>query len=685
MSLKNLLTNLPFHLALIALLGLLAYSNTFDVPFQWDEEHFIVENPIVKDPGYFIEPSKAKGFEQYGAFKNRYIGYLTFALNYKIHGLDVTGYHIFNLAVHILNALLVYFLVVLTMRTPFLSNPPSSPLKLRGDSRRPMGGGLFTGGQEGGTIALFSALLFVSHPIQTEAVTYIFQRFASLAAFFYLLSLVLYVKWRLSSLGHSGLSGISLRKDSRQAGMTARQSILYLLSLLSALLAMKTKENAFTLPVMIALYEFFFFRGPIKRRALYLIPFILTMLIIPLTLIGVDKPLGEIIGGVGPAMGGSGKISRWDYLFTQFSVVVTYIRLLLLPVNQNIDYDYPVFRTFFNPQVVLSFLFLLSVFCLGAYLLYRSLLKPHLRLVSFGIFWFFITLSVESSIIPIPMVIDEYRLYLPSVGFLLGVIVIFLFSMSSRNRKSAKIAVTALSLIIYLFSMGAYVRNKVWESRISLWEDVVIKSPQKAIGYIMLGYAYASLGDADKSIAYYQDALKREPYSQTAHNLLGLAYYDRGRIDKAIGHYQVVLMLNPNSAVAHNNLGTAYRRAGLPEKALEHFQNASRLNPAFAEAHCNLGMALSDRGMVDEAIEHYRIALKIKPDFIEALIGIGNIHFREGNIDEALRHYTAAVGLQPGNALLHDNLGVLYLKKGFTDKAEEYFMKAKTIKDSSKK
>ncbi|MBI4823806.1 MAG: hypothetical protein HY805_06215, partial [Nitrospirae bacterium] len=113
-AIKKLSGLFAFYIIFIALIGLLSYSNTFNSPFQWDEDYLIAQNPIVKDLSYFLEPSKAKGFEYYGAFKGRYIGYLTFALNYKIHGLDVRGYHVFNLTIHILNALLVYFLVLLT-------------------------------------------------------------------------------------------------------------------------------------------------------------------------------------------------------------------------------------------------------------------------------------------------------------------------------------------------------------------------------------------------------------------------------------------------------------------------------------------------------------------------------------------------------------------------------------------
>ncbi len=175
------------HCLLIALVALLAYSNTFQSPFQWDEEDFIVQNPIVRDLEYFANPSKAKGIDpDYEIFlRTRYVGYLTFAVNYQIHGFDVLGYHIVNVIIHILNAVLVYLLVQLTFKTPFLKETT-----LRNHS---------------GPIALFSALLFVSHPAQTEAVTYIFQRHASFVTLFYIGSLVCYILWRSKGEAKEGI------------------------------------------------------------------------------------------------------------------------------------------------------------------------------------------------------------------------------------------------------------------------------------------------------------------------------------------------------------------------------------------------------------------------------------------------------------------------------------------------
>jgi hypothetical protein len=155
---KSLFQKTFTHLILIVILGLIAYSNTFHVPFYFDDKSVIVENPIIKDFQYFTSPLKSKVFtEHFGnyRFRSRYIGYLTFALNYSIHGLDTIGFHIVNLVIHVCTALLVYLLVHLTFQTPFLLTS-----ELRTYSRQ---------------IALFTALLFACHPLQTQAVTYIWQ------------------------------------------------------------------------------------------------------------------------------------------------------------------------------------------------------------------------------------------------------------------------------------------------------------------------------------------------------------------------------------------------------------------------------------------------------------------------------------------------------------------------------
>jgi tetratricopeptide (TPR) repeat protein len=577
------------HVLLIAALGVLAYSNTFNVPFVFDDKEQIADNPVVKDLRYFTSPSEADnvlaGNKLY-TFRTRYIGYLTFALNYRLHGLDVAGYHIVNLIIHILNALLVYWLLGLTFKTPFFSSMKNTGI----------------GGP--GLISLLAALLFVAHPVQTQAVTYVVQRLASLVTLFYLFSLVMYIKTRLAKSGKS-------------------QGIFYALSLVSAVLAMKTKENAFTLPFAIVLYELMFLNGNLIRRAKHLMPLLLTSLIIPFTLLGISSGnLHDVMGSITSSK--AIEISQGDYILTQFRVIVTYVRLLILPLSQNLDYDYPIYRSFFDPEVFLSFLFLLLLFGFGIYLYYRSRSADiGLRLSAFGIFWFFITLSVESSVIPIADVVFEHRAYLPGVGAFMAIVpVSSLLLEKITNKNVKKFAVLSIVLVILVFSCAAYGRNNVWGSELGLWEDTVRKSPGKA----------------------------------RPHNNLGEIYGKGGRHSKALKELQTALKINPDYAEAYNNLGNVYDNLGRYNDAVDAFQSALMIDPNDAATYNNLGIVYDNLGKYDEAIKGYHAALSINPELAEAHNNLGAVYYRQGRFEEAASEFQSAARLKPGNADFKRNL-----------------------------
>jgi Flp pilus assembly protein TadD len=600
---------------LVAALGLFAYCNTFNVPFHFDDISNIVENVTITDMDYFTSPSKREVLLKHTAFRSRFVGYLSFALNYRMHGLDVMGFHITNLAIHIMNALLLYTLVMLTFRTPRIRE--SYLIK------------------HSGAIALMSALLFVSHPVQTQAVTYIVQRFASLAVTFYLISLVAYAKSRLS-------------------GRKTTCIMYYALSIASAVLAMKTKQTAFTLPVMAALYEFVFFKGRAARRLLGLIPLFLTMPIIPAALIDADTPLGEIMGEADEKTRGF-DISRPEYLLTEFRVIISYVRLLLLPVNQNLDYDYPVYGALLEPAVLASFLALVLVLGLGLYLTLRSRNGNEGRLVAFGIFWFFLALSVESS--PIPLhVIYEHRVYLPSAGvfFSLSTAAVILFSRLDSRIAQAAFTLLVASIILAL-STATLARNGTWGREVSLWEDVVRKSPFKARGYYNLGRGYGSAGKTDRAIEHLINAVELRPDYYEAHINLGVAYEQKGLIDNAIEQYRTALELGRGKMAS-------------PE-----------LNPDYSDIYAYLGVAYGKKGLINKATDHLRMAIEINPGNARAHLDLGTAYFRDGQAERAIEQYTAALELRPYDPQIHTNLGLVYKKLGRDNKAAEHFLKAKGI------
>jgi len=645
------------HGALIIILCVAAYSNTFHVPFQFDDPRSISEVPFVRDIHQFPNP----------VTQQRAVGFFTFALNYWLHGTNVVGYHIVNLVIHVVNALLVYAFVLLSFRTPILTG---SSLKMHA---RP--------------IALFTALLFACHPIQTQAVTYIAQRFASLATLFFLLSLVTYARSRIpSGAGHSN----------------NRPLIWYGVSLLSAVLAMKTKEIAFTLPVVIALYEFMFLEGAMKKRILLLLPFLLTMAIIPLNLLVTSRPLGDVLRDVSEAMRLQTTVSRGEYLATEFTVIVTYLRLLFFPVGQNLDYDYPLFKSFFMPEVVFSALLLSLILGTGIYLLCRDRRSPGIgRLAAFGIFWFFITLSVESSIIPIADVIFEHRLYLPSVGFFLTCTSALFWGVDllrSRWAKAEQVVVIALAAAVIVFAGLTYARNTVWQSEVGLWNDVISKSPLKARGYNGLGLAYFNEGRYDRAIEDFARAIELYPTYGVAYNNIGNSYFRTGVYDRAIEAQTEAIALEPNNAIFRDNRGLSYADIGSYDLAAADFTKAIALDPSYAKSYHNLGFVYHKKGLYRPAIEEYTkaialdpsnavfrsnrgsayaaigdyeraiedqtAAIAVDPDLAAAYNARGTAYGLQGRYNEAIADFTRAISLDPGNALYCASRGVAYLRAG---------------------
>ncbi|MBE0577687.1 MAG: tetratricopeptide repeat protein [Desulfuromonadales bacterium] len=592
--LKKILYHPLSHLLLIMLIGFLAYANTFGVPFVLDDLESINRNEVIRDLGNYIP-----GGPGYDFLFRRWFGYFTFALNYYFSGLDVTGYHLFNLTVHICTALLVYAFVRLTFRTPFLVDSKVA--------------------QQAAVTALLAALFFVAHPVQTQAVTYTVQRLTSLCTLFYLLALVLYVAARLRSEVP--------RQESERGRQTSGGWHIPLLlagSVVSAVLAMFTKEIAFTLPLAALLYEVCFFHGAWQRRGILLLPVLLTVSLIPILVLS-DESL--------PTTGGlpqtEADIPRLDYLFTQFRVLVTYLRLLVLPVNQNLDYDYPVFSSFFTPPVFLSFVVLAALLGFAIHLSgFRiksagnaPLARPELRLIAFGIFWFFLTLAVESSFIPIADVIFEHRLYLPSIGVAVAMATaIILAREKTISFYGGKMPMIAAAMIIIALTLATWQRNKVWQNEVSLWGDVARKSPQKHRPWFNLGtHLMTDSGQPEEAIPALLHAVARDPgHAESWHNL-GSSYLMSARPREAIMPLRTAVRLKPDMADAAVNLAVALIHNGNPLEAVPILEEVGQRLPQWPVAHINLGIAYVGIGKLDDARRELAILNQIAPQLAPTL------------------------------------------------------------------
>lgn len=587
------------HMLLLFVLAVAVYANTFQVPFYFDDDIFIINNPVIHS---------LSGFLGGGGFGSnpRYISYLTFAINYAFGGLNVVGYHLVNLAIHIGNSLLVYFFVRLLVRTPSLKGINSRGLVF---------------------IPLATAVLFTIHPMQTQAVTYISQRMASLVTFFYLASVVSHLNWRLS-------------REEGAPFSSGRVLFYWTVSLCTAVLAMKTKENAFTLPLALLLVEFCFFGIPGRQRLLEMLPVLLTIVIIPLTVLSPSQSGSSLLTEVNNATEAGALLSRSEYLFTQFGVICRYLGLLIIPIGQIFDYytGYQAVFSLADPRAFIPGMFLLTLAGAAFVLLIKSgetvndgTSFPHreARLIGFAILWFFVTISVESSILPIADVYFEHRVYLPSVGFFLSIAALVAL-IWNRWPSLNKIMISVCIIVALLLSGATLARNQLWRDPITMWQDVKQKAPKNPRVWTNLGKEYSLRKMHREAIAEYKTSIELNPRSPSPYNNLGRTYLDLGMVAEALPYFRSSIEKDQEFPLAHHNLGVALMKLGDYSSAVGELQIAVQLRPTEYSFRIPLGGALLMQNRLDEAEIEFREVLRVKPMNNTARAGMQEVMRRRG-------------------------------------------------------
>ncbi|MFH1954845.1 MAG: tetratricopeptide repeat protein [Pseudomonadota bacterium] len=695
---KNTVTRPWFAFVIITIVGLVVYSNIYRAPFVFDDLQQIDENVKIRDLSECFSPRQL--------FSPRPLVELTFALNYQFGELNVFGYHLVNVLIHVINGFLVYFLSLVILKQ--LLNPPAQRFSHLNSPKSEVQGprSEVQGSQPAisqSTIdnrqssihlmSLFSALIFVAHPIQTQAVTYTAQRFTSMAAMFYFLSILCYVRARLiqqrgEARGRRGVdsgqwsvvsgqrAGVRSQESEGSRAFSFRLSALYLLCVLCGVLAFFSKQNTASLPAAILLAEYLLFDRTWegwKRKLLWFAPCIVLMGVFVLYVSGLFRgglQFGSLLEDVSSILRApETEVNRWIYLCTQFNVVTIYIRLLFFPVGQNLDWLYPFKSSFFDGYTPLAFIFLIAVVVVGIWNIKK---RP---VISFGIFWFFITLSIESSVFPIKDALFEHRLYLPMFGF--AIIVAYMVFCLLPVKELWHIVISIL--IILLFGSSTFVRNKTYHNGVILWSDVVSKSPLNFRAYYNLGNALYKSERMEEAIKRYSEALRINQDFAVAHLNLGVALTEVGRLDNAIRHLSEAMRIKPGDAGIHNNLGNALMKLGRLQDAVTQFSEAIRIAPKFAQAHNNLGIALAQQGNLKDAMVHFSEAVGIEPHNAKIHRNLGQAFMLQGNLPKAAQHYSEAVHINPGYAEAHCKLGVILVRQGDFDGGIEHFSKALKI------
>jgi tetratricopeptide (TPR) repeat protein len=555
-------------IVIFPVVALLIYSVSLRGPFIFDDMGHIPKNPHIRLERLTLEDLARAGFDS--PSKNRVVANMSFAFNYYLDRYNPMGYRLVNILIHAAAGIFLYFFVKTTLNIL----PPRA------------------GPSMNGWIAFFAALIWLVHPIQTQSVSYIVQRMNSLAAMFYVLSLLLYGRARL-------------------AGEKWKTWALFAGCMLSGILALGSKQNAATLPFFIFLYEWYFFQDLrwswLKRHLALFAGLLILLAIVALHYLG-GNPLEAILETY------RGRdFTLTERALTQFRVVLFYIGLLIFPhpSRLNLDHDFPISHSLMDPLTTM----LSMGICLGLIGLAITMAKRE-RLLSFCILWFLGHLVIESSVIGLEITF-EHRNYLPSmVVGLLAVTFVY------RHIKAKRLALVVLCAPVVLFSLWTYERNRVWSDDLALWRDCVIKSPKKARPHNNLGNALMRQERLDEAIRHYREALRIQPDHAKAHNNLGIALRRQGRLKEAVSHYEQALRIRPEYAEAHNNLGVALDGQGRLDEAISHYNEALRINMEYAEAHNNLGVALARQKKLNQAMKHFSEALRIQPDDSKARMNL---------------------------------------------------------------
>jgi len=537
-------------------------------------------------------------------------------LNFYLGGLNTFGYHLVNVVIHIINGWLIFWLVLKT-----LSLSRSGISKLGQDYKNYYE--FKTDDRFAWKIAFSVTLIWLIHPVQIQAVTYIVQRLASLSALLCLCSFSLYLSGRLRS--------------------DQKKYLFYVLSIFAGLLALGVKQTAVVLPFLIFPYELFFFHESpwkaLKKRWWVLV--LLGVFLSIMTVVYLGPNFWETL---------QQSYAQWDFtmwqrLITEARVIIHYISLIALPLPSrlNVDYDFTVSTSLFEP-----FTTWLSVVAIFTILVYAIVIAHRQPLLSFAILWFFGNLVIESTIIPLDLVY-EHRLYLASLGPIAAMTLFVYQKLIVRHKSMGPIVllIVAIPLAFWTFQ-----RNQLWADPIKIWTDNVKKSPGKA-------RVYANLGE-----------------------VLG----SEGRYEEAAEAFERAIQLAPNYFIAYNNLAVIYlhhQKKYNKAKALLH--RALELKPDYPTGYLNLSAVAQRQGNYNEAMRALKKALELDPTNLEAHYNLALYYKRFGDFSKAMEILNRGISYWPAAHLLYLLKGRIYLEINQPTKADAAFRKANVLRPDDPK
>lgn len=571
-------------IGLIIAIGVICYANSFSNPFIWDDQNLVVDNPYIKDIR-LIKNIFTKDLAYGTQFSNFYrpLQSLSFELDYYIWGLNPFGFHLSNFLFHAAAAVVVFLMLSLLFPTARFA-------------------------------PLITALFFIVHPIQTEAVTYISGRADSMAALFMFLAVFFYLK-------HS-----------------RNQKIMHIsLATICFIFALLSKETALILPFLILLVDVSFPENKLsfkkKLKSCYL-PFIVVTLVYVMlratVLNFLDRPLFIANAPLSLRM------------MTSAKTFVIYLRLLVLPFNLHMERSLPFVTSIMDKGVIAS----LGILTASSILIARSYKRS--RGLFFAGAWFFLTLLPVSNLVPINSNMAEHWLYLPSIGFFL------LIAQGAEKLLTKRKAIKLITAILLISSLAFYSyltikRNQDWRDPETFFKDILKYSPKSSEAHNSLGAVYKKSNQVKLAAAQFKLAIEADPNNYKAYGNLGSALREQKRYNLAISAYKKAIRIRSDIPGLYNNLGNVYADNDDWQEAKEMFDYALTLYPEFALAYINLGKVYYSTGKIDLAIKQYRRAVELHPDLLLARYNLGVAYYKKGEYEKAKENFLEVLRSNPSS------------------------------------
>jgi Tfp pilus assembly protein PilF len=619
------------------LLGLIffIYGNTFNASWHLDDYANIIDDPRLHLTDLTVE-SLSQATESFLQTPRdaRPLARLTFALNWYFGGNSLFGYHLTNISIHAVTALLLFLTIANLLK-----------LERTGGITR----------QYRYTIALLAAILWSFNPIQTQAVTYIVQRMAALATLFYVLAIYLYV-------------------NARTADNPSRKAVQFIGCLVSAVCAVASKENTATLPISLLLVDFLFIRNSDSKKA-------------QIIFWGTTIFAGFIIFGLGVLIFFRGDpASLLNYNFRPFSPVerlLTEPRIILyylsqifypVPTRLSIEHDVVVSTSLSSPWTTLPAI--AGVLLLIGTGIYFSRRQP---LLSLALLFFFLNHVIESSIIGLELMF-EHRNYLPSLFLFVPIAAAIVGLLKHYRRKSRLLHAAIVGFVILLitgFGTGTYIRNLAWKTEKSLWEDAIAKAPHSGRAWHNLALShYVPTGQYDKAMVLYRKALKLEKNNVQQESIIlsnmAAVHYHRGDYDQAAKYWRKALVNHGNNPQIKYLLCLALIHTGDYDTAAAYLNDLVMKYPARFEANNLSGIVALLQGRYHEGLSHFKNGLRLQRSPGSVLINIGAAQSLAGNFIRAEWFFKVYLANRPDAKIALLWLMQNALNRGQLDQADKY-------------